>query len=516
MKINRPALVLALLLTLCFTSLVQAAQIHSNGRGGGDWSDPTAWHGNKVPTAEDDVVISMRDAIAFDLDHSEQITCRNLYLDPEAVLSFKPGRTNRVLTLDGSIESYGIIRIDGTASSRVNVQVRFVSSDKQPRELKMMQYAALFLYGHERTRPGEKNAAMIAAAMSDELPAPMVRVTADDKAMVDVQRSELSNIEFVLRGLDNTNASTTERLNFIDNKFLAGARIDLVACDTPTIRGNEFDPGELTPQHPAIRVYQSSLVEIRNNTIEGKYPYAIFVNSDTDSSCMGNVVRGAIAALYWAGHNAVVKNNLFEDCTTGIVFVGWTGTLEDLRIVRPKTGISVTNATLQLTNIDVSELQEDGAALTLNAASITLLNSSIADDLIKITGGNPPTGVWVESMSYVIVKVEGQIPKNGTVMVQTAAVSGGVPEGKADLNVRSAPGRLSDSGWSPSPASQRAIVVRSWRLVANKTRENAPFYDLMILDAEGKTLKQMRVEPQDTWFRPDPNEAVPTVKVTLP
>jgi hypothetical protein len=341
-------------------------------------------------------------------------------------------------------------------------------------------------------------------------------VSANDEALVVVQRATLDNVAFVLQKLDNTSGSTNERLNFIDNLFHGLARVDLIGCDTPTIRGNTFSPGELTPQNPAIRVYQCSLAEIRGNTIEGKYPYAIFVNMDTDSTCSDNVVRGSIAALYWTGNNGVIKNNLFEDCTTGIVFAGYTATMEDMRIVRSTTGISATNGTLQLTNVDVKELQPEGAALTLNAASVTLLNSSIADDQIKITGGNPPSGVWVESMAYLIVQVEGKVPPSGKVMVQTAAVSGGVPAGKADLNVRNAPARIGDTGWSPSPASQRALVVRSWRIGANQARENAPFYDLSILDANGASVKQMQVEPKDSWFRPAPNEAVPTVKVTLP
>ena len=38
--------------TLCFSPL-SAKEIHSNGLGGGRWSEAATWHGGAVPTAAD-------------------------------------------------------------------------------------------------------------------------------------------------------------------------------------------------------------------------------------------------------------------------------------------------------------------------------------------------------------------------------------------------------------------------------------------------------------------------------
>ena len=55
------------LLTLAVLALAHpamAAEIHSNGRGGGKWDDPATWHSGVVPAADDTVVIAMRDTQA--------------------------------------------------------------------------------------------------------------------------------------------------------------------------------------------------------------------------------------------------------------------------------------------------------------------------------------------------------------------------------------------------------------------------------------------------------------------
>src|SRR5215471_6089991 len=48
------------------TAGVRAAEIHSNGRGGGEWSDPATWRGKAAPGPDDDVVIARGDAVVFD------------------------------------------------------------------------------------------------------------------------------------------------------------------------------------------------------------------------------------------------------------------------------------------------------------------------------------------------------------------------------------------------------------------------------------------------------------------
>ena len=54
----RWAIALVGLWVLTSTAPLFAEEIHSNGLGGGDWSDPLSWREKKVPTAEDDAVIA--------------------------------------------------------------------------------------------------------------------------------------------------------------------------------------------------------------------------------------------------------------------------------------------------------------------------------------------------------------------------------------------------------------------------------------------------------------------------
>src|SRR5205823_6589749 len=68
-----------------------AAEVTSNGTGGGAWSDPATWRGNAVPGSGDDAVIARDDAVVFDRNDDGKVTCRQLLLDPAGKLTFKAG-----------------------------------------------------------------------------------------------------------------------------------------------------------------------------------------------------------------------------------------------------------------------------------------------------------------------------------------------------------------------------------------------------------------------------------------
>ena len=91
-------------------AMALAADVHSNGTGGGAWSDAATWRTKTVPAADDSVVIAAGDAVEFDCDDSAKVSCKDLALDPDAILGFKPGG-KRVLVIAGLIDSYGSIKV---------------------------------------------------------------------------------------------------------------------------------------------------------------------------------------------------------------------------------------------------------------------------------------------------------------------------------------------------------------------------------------------------------------------
>jgi hypothetical protein len=506
-QVHSPTLTLLFCLCLLLLpGLLGAVEIHSNGRGGGDWSDPDTWHGGLVPTAQDTVVIAMRDTVAVDQDHSEQISCLDLYLDPEGVLSFKPGRETRALTVAGSIECYGIIRLDATGSSRQEMRLQFLGDvDHKTRQIILMKQSSLFVYGHERTRPEARNAFIGGVSLAPDQPAPLVTVKADDQIMVDIQHGTVAEVLLELSHLDNTNATAGERLNLIENHFTGNSRALLTACDTPTVRGNLFELGDATNRETPLRIDGCSLAEIRNNTLKGKWLQGIWVTTDTDSAASGNLISGPDIGLQWAGTNAMVKENAVSDCGTGYSFHSTTGTIENCLAKNCPAGISLQSSTMQLTQCQVIETPAKGAPLALQASSVTLLNCNLSDDQILLKGGAPKgASAWVENLVYLVVRVKGKVPPGAEVLVETSAVSGGVPDGKADLNVRNSPAPLNDTGWTPLPGTRRALVLRSWQMGLNGKRVNAPFYDLKVLapaagTAKRKVLYNQRIEPSDSW-----------------
>src|SRR5262245_34464744 len=79
-------LALAMFLSTRFT---QAAEISTNGIGGGAWSDPATWRGKAVPGPADDVTILKFDEVTFDRNDDGKVTCRKLRIDPKGLFIFK-------------------------------------------------------------------------------------------------------------------------------------------------------------------------------------------------------------------------------------------------------------------------------------------------------------------------------------------------------------------------------------------------------------------------------------------
>ncbi len=125
-------------------------------------------------------------------------------------------------------------------------------------------------------------------------------------------------------------------------------------------------------------------------------------------------------------------------------------------------------------------------------------------------------------MQYLVVKAAGNIPAGAWVDVATADVSGGPPQGKADLNVRNSPTRLDDSGLTPLPGTKSALVVRSWSIAQDGKQINPPFYQVRVLapaaeaGAPPRVLASQVVEPLDSWHRPEPDAPVATLEIKVP
>jgi hypothetical protein len=70
------------------------------------------------------------------------------------------------------------------------------------------------------------------------------------------------------------------------------------------------------------------------------------------------------------------------------------------------------------------------------------------------------------------------------------------------------------------PESLSPLILRSWVIEKDGKTTPAPEYTLSVLApaAEGKpakVLKSLTVTPDAKWFRPLPNDAAPTLEVSL-
>lgn len=502
-----------------------AVEIHSNGQGGGNWNSPTTWHGGKVPQSLDTVVIAMRDTVAYDRVGILTPACAGLFLDPEAILTFKQAEGKTVLAVDGSIESYGVIKIDGTKSRDGSYELRVVSRPGLQNVIRLLQDSALLVYGREGLPENARNVIIHGAVIEGTAGVIPTMISNTTSAMVDVQRATLKNVQFYISSLDNTGAKPNERLNLIHNQFHGQSNLVMVACDTPAVRNNEFRKGLQTGDYYAIHGNGNKLADISANSFIGSFTHGVYLTNDTDSPIINNRFEGCKLGIYWHGANGIIKKNRLERCHVGVYLDVGTAVLEDISIEQPMFGVQVANSvTHQLTSCRIEKVQKGGSALHLISGAATAVNCNISPDQIKLEG-TPAGGVpFLQTMDYVIVKVTGNIPTGSTVQVQTAAASGGVPAGKADLNVSNSPNRLNANHETMWPVSTRCLTVKSWIIAANKQRINAPFYDVSVVappvgDKPGqppRVLAKQMVEPALTWFQINPAAPQPTFEVKLP
>ncbi len=510
-----------LFLLLAFAAVsaapAMAADIHSNGTGGGEWSAPSTWKGGKVPAAEDTAVIAMRDTVTFAQNHAEQVTCASLFLDPEAVLILKPIEdATTALTVAGPIESYGVLKIEAQRVPDAILELRFGGPGGN-HEFNMRPNSALLVYGREGYSEAGPNVRII--GYEDPAVREHAVIISRGESSVEVNQAKLSDVGLVFYDIDNTGSKATERLNIRNNQFHGYSRVNLYRCDTPSVRGNTFEIAGKSHIYPAIHFTHVKLGDIRENRITGPFARGIMIQYDTDSSASSNIIEGTNEGIYWHGENGMLKNNLIKNTNNGVQMHAGSAVLEDVVVDNCKTGYHATQFAVQMTTCRSRNMGEESTVMYLNEATAKLLNCDIGYDQIK-TGKQPWSGYWAESMQYLVVKVNGDVPEGAMVEPRTSKQSGGVPKGKADLNVRNAPARLDRDRLTPLPRSQNALVLRAWRLENNGKVSSAPFYDLRVLAPASpgenpKELSTQIIEPTEAWFRAEPDAPEPTVEVNL-
>jgi hypothetical protein len=529
----RRRLILGVMAMLVAAPAASAADVYSNGVGGGDWSDPGSWREKAVPTAQDQVVISRGDVIEFDRNDDGKTTCQQIFIDPKGTLGFKHGSGRTVCRVAGQVESYGAIKIDGSRSAADHFELQLMGSPSE-RTVKLLKNASLMVTGRHNQPHGKHNVVIAAPAVDGQEPF-CATIEGGAVSTIDLRGAELINIELRATDIDNTGAKANERLNVADNHFTGVSHLTIRNCDSPAIVGNLFE-ATAAPGSAAITIEGSALAEIRGNGVRGRYTVGIDGRKQVDSAVIENVIEKCDVGIIWRGTNVMIKQLAVRECDMGVHLVGATGVLEDFRIERCKQAYVHEESETQLTNAQITDVPKGGEAVGFRSGSITLLNCNLKPEQISLSK-LPKTSkkgsvVAVQCLAYLVAHVQGRAPTGAVIDLRTA----GAAPGAADPNVRNSPAKILPSGLTPLPASLQPLIVKSWALERSGETIPAPRYTLSITPpvapmkdsspknappkeakpTEAKPIVSLVVTPDDSWFRADPNAPNPTLEVKLP
>lgn len=519
-------------LTLAFAASCFGAEVHSNGLGGGDWSDPLSWREKLVPTAEDDAVISRGDIIAFDRDDDGKTSCKQMFIDPNGAFTFKTGGGKFTCCVAGQIESYGAILIDGSKSSSDRFELRMLGPGGSPeRVIKLMKGAKLTLNGRRSLAHGKHNVILSAAhdPMSKVAPVEMT-VDARDGTSIDFQRAELDHVHLNVLDVDNTGAAPGERVNIVGNHFSGVAHLTLTNCDSPLVADNLFElSGVPSTVNSGMYLNVCQLADIRDNVMRGRYSSCIQARGMVDSSISGGEYEGGNNGIYFYGTNGMLKNLTIRNCLSGLACTSMSGVVDNVRISGCLTGYYHAIATCQVSNLHVTDPQNDGVLISYYAGPLKLLNCNITPEQITPTAGAPKKAkdgvIAIEYLHYLVVRPKGKLPAGARVEVVTAnspAAKNAKAARAADPNVRNSPAPLRFDGLTPLPESLEPIIVRGWTFDDDIKPVPPPSYEVRVLppatsaDDDPKPLATTIVTPDATWYRAEPNKPEPTVEVTVP
>jgi hypothetical protein len=522
---------------LAFAGSSRAAEIHSNGTGGGAWSEAATWHGGAVPGPDDSVVISGDDAVVYDLDCglSGPRACKELSVDPNGSLAFKTGG-RRVLRLAGPIETYGVIKLDAAESADDQFEIHLTGESAEQRQIKLAEAGALVASGRPKLPDDRRNVAIVSelpdapppiATLAPALPRPPPAfssppipgmIEAVSRTSLDLRNAHLDAVSVHGKQIDNTGAKPTERLNLAGCLFTRAASVLLETCDTPAVVGNTFRyDGEQVP-HNAINLNGCPLAEVRGNTIVGKYYWAVSGSAQLDSTIADNRINGCANGIYWYGSNDMLKGNIIKNCATGIYVTSMTGALEDMTFDNCTQGLSIGGATLQATNLRFENVPaKDGTPIQFAGGSVTLVNCDLKPEQVKTQPGLAAAQVpRVQAMFYCVVSVKGAAPAGGAVAVA------GPSAGPTDLSVRNSPAAIGARGLTPLPKSLKPLILKGWSIDGAGNVVAAPAYNVAVtVSAEKptdppKTVKSVSATPDAKWYRAKSDDATPTLEVSLP
>jgi hypothetical protein len=500
-----------------------AAEIASNRAGGGPWSDPASWRGNKVPGPTDDVVIQKNDIIIFDRNDDSKITCQKLQIDPKGGLTFKKGAGKAICCIANEVETFGAIRLDAANNAGDFFELRLLGDKADKRKLKVMKGGALLLYG--RPNPASTPNVAVTSPKNDKQEHVPATVEAAEGSMLEVRHGQLNDVSLHAHKIDNTGARLNERFNVIDSKFSGQARIYCHTCDTPIVARNTFDwPGAGQLPAPAISINASPLAEVKGNSIRGNFSQGITLYANNEVAVIGNKVEKCPIGIHnFYTLNSMIKGNTVRNCEVGVSFYHSTGVVESVTVDGATTALGHDNSTVHATNVEVKNLAKKGMAILHDGGSMTLLNCNITPAQVKLIVQKPstdpakPPPIPVTAFHYVVVGVKGAAPET-LVEVRTSAPP--LPANAADPNVRNSPAGLA-SGTTPLPWTLSPLIVKAWTIDLKGATLPAPEYSIKILGPATKEgaarplLKTQAFRPPDAMFRARPNELKADVDVPL-
>jgi parallel beta-helix repeat protein len=507
-------------------------EVITNGVGGGDWSDPAAWRGKKVPGPADDVVIRKGDVVVFDRDDSDKVTCNKLQLDPRGAMRFKTEAGKIVCCIGGGIEAYGPISLDGTRSAKDHLELRLVGEDAARRSLKLQKGGALLARGKPiqgKSEPTVVFAAPRTGTMTEDM---AMTVDANGGSSVDLQNIAAVNVQVRAQDIDNTGAKPGEKLNIVGCRFSGLGRVLCSKCDTPVMSRNSF--GHADPKRRegrALFVTECPLAEMRDNVVTGGFEYGVASAHGPDVVIMGNIVENCSFGIHLGhGSGQNVTRNTVRGCETGIdLYYANLVTLEENTVEAAKNVVRSQHATAQFTSLRAEKLDKDAVGILYatdgarSTGALTLLNCNLRPEQVKLAlpqtrQDKPP----VTALEYVVVAARGA-PADAEVEMKTEGFKG---EAEADLNVRNSPAPLG-KGSTPlpqlagTPLTLSPLVVKAWVVDFDGKVLPPPKYTLRVLapvekpGMERKVLGAATVQPGPDWFRAKPDATTPTVEVTL-
>ena len=512
-------------LLLAVSLLVQsssAAEVTTNGTGGGNWSLGTTWRGGKSPVAGDDVVVRKFDIVTFDRDDAETSSCARLQVDPKGVLQFKTNQGKVTLVASDEVEIFGALKLDGTKSDRDSLELRLTGATPEKRRLRVAKGGSLLLYGKPGLADGKKNVTLHAVSPENDAKNSSAEVLVEGPAAIDWQRASLRNVRLTVKQIDNTGARTNERCQLIDNRWEGMPRIALHNCDSVVITRNELSyAGETVLQEAAIWTFDSPLTEVKQNTVRGKYLQGIQIGRSTDPTLIGNLVEGSTIGIDCGGGvpNAMLRQNTMRQVEIGLRTEGTSGVVEQTRIECLVTAVKISNSNVQFTTADLQRLPDaKGPKLELTGGVVTLLNVNLTPQECQITpyatANERPT--QIVSQQFVVVAAP-QAAANSLVEIRTTEPA--PKPGAADLNVRNSPAVIAN-GLSPLADKLTAVVVKTWVLEANGILTPPPQYEVKLLGpakSETETRPVLKTESYrptaDAGYRAKVDDPTPTLEI---